>query len=91
MVPKVPAGGCNGADSDFARDIVGAALASGPSKGFEAMARGRYQKPSPRREGNQWVLYYWGDDFEDGKGRRKRKRHVLGPSTMGALYASTRL
>ena len=47
------------------------------------MARRRYQKPSPRREGKQWVLYYWSDEFIDGERRRKKKRHVLGPATMG--------
>ena len=60
----------------------------GPSNGdYESMARRRYQKPSPRREGQQFVLYYWGDEFEDGKGKRKKKRHVLGPATMGAREA----
>jgi integrase len=33
------------------------------------------------------VLYYWADDFENGQRRRKKKRHVLGPSTMGAREA----
>src|SRR5215831_13318350 len=74
--------------ADSLRGTVGEAFFSGPSRGdFESMARGRYQKPSPRREGNQWVLYYWADDFENGQRRRKKKRHVLGPSTMGAREA----
>lgn len=51
------------------------------------MARRKYQKPTPRREGRQWVLYYWDDDFVDGEGRRERKRHVLGPATMGQREA----
>ena len=51
------------------------------------MSRRKYQKPTPRREGRQWVLYYWDDDFVDGEGRRKRKRHVLGPATMGQREA----
>ena len=46
------------------------------------MARKRYQKPSPRIEGKQWVLYYWDDEFSEGERRRKKRRHVLGPSTL---------
>ena len=46
------------------------------------MARRRYQKPAPRREGQQWVLYYWDDEFVQGERRRKKKRHVLGPASM---------
>ena len=46
------------------------------------MARRRYQKPSPRIEGKQWVLYYWGDTFENGERSRKKQRHVLGPSDL---------
>jgi integrase len=65
-------------------DIVPVEASSGgPSKGdFESMARRRYQKPSPRKEGKQWVLYYWADEVIHGKRRRKKKRHVLGPGTM---------
>src|SRR5262249_36233192 len=60
------------------------AYPKGPSNGdYESMARRRYQKPSPRREGQQWVLYYWADEFENGKGKRKKKRHVLGPANLG--------
>lgn len=51
------------------------------------MARRRYQKPSPRKEGQQWVIYFWDDDFIDGERRRKKKRHVLGPATMGEREA----
>jgi hypothetical protein len=47
------------------------------------MARRRYQKPKPRTEGRQWVIYYWDDEFNNGERRRKKKRHVLGPATMG--------
>ena len=60
----------------------------GPSKGdYESMARRRYQKPSPRKEGKLWVMYYWDDDFVDGERRRKKKRHVLGPASLGAREA----
>lgn len=51
------------------------------------MARRRYQKPSPRKEGRQWVLYYWDDEFVHGERRRKKKRHVLGPANMGEREA----
>src|SRR5216684_8471490 len=62
--------------------LVEASL-GGPSKGdYESMARRRYQKPAPRREGQQWVLYYWDDEFVQGERRRKKKRHVLGPASM---------
>jgi integrase len=51
-----------------------------PSKGdFDAMARRRFQSPKPRKEGAFWVLYYWQDEFSDGKRRRKRKRQKLAP------------
>ena len=51
------------------------------------MARRRYQKPAPRTEGRQWVIYYWDDEFVDGERRRKKKRHVLGPASMGEREA----
>jgi len=51
------------------------------------MARRRYQKPKPRTEGRQWVIYYWDDEFSSGERRRKKKRHVLGPATMGEREA----
>ena len=51
------------------------------------MARRRYQKPKPRREGRQWVIYYWDDEFLNGERRRKKKRYVLGPATMGEREA----
>jgi integrase len=51
------------------------------------MARRRYQKPAPRKEGQQWLIYYWDDDFVDGERRRKKKRHVLGPASMGEREA----
>jgi len=51
------------------------------------MARRRYQKPKPRKEGRQWVIYYWDDEFQNGERRRKKKRYVLGPATMGEREA----
>ena len=62
--------------------LVEASL-GGPSKAdYESMARRRYQKPAPRREGQQWVLYFWDDEFVQGERRRKKKRHVLGLASM---------
>jgi integrase len=71
------------------RDILlNEAIPGGPSRGeLESMARRRYQKPAPRIEGRQWVVYYWDDEFVDGKRRRKKRRHVLGPGSMGAREA----
>src|SRR6516164_1210209 len=64
--------------------VLSEASLGGPSKGnFESMARRRYKKPAPRREGRQWVLYHWDDDVVDGERRRKKKRYVLGPGSMG--------
>src|SRR5579862_717072 len=68
--------------------VLGEASFGGPSTGdFESMARRRYQKPKPRTEGRQWVIYYWDDEFNNGERRRKKKRHVLGPATMGEREA----
>jgi hypothetical protein len=67
---------------------LGEASFGGPSRGdFESMARRRYQKPKPRTEGRQWVIYYWDDEFLNGERRRKKKRYVLGPATMGEREA----
>ncbi len=64
--------------------VLSEANPGGPSNGdFESMARRRYQKPKPRKEGQQWVLYYWDDEFVDSERRRKKKRYVLGPASMG--------
>jgi hypothetical protein len=71
------------------RDILlSEAIPGGPSRGeLESMARRRYQKPAPRKEGRQWVIYYWDDEFVDRERRRKKKRYVLGPGSMGAREA----
>src|SRR5215468_9043076 len=61
----------------------GEVIPGGPSRGeLERMARRRCQDPKPRREGKQWVLYYWVDVFENGKPRRKKKREPIGPGSM---------
>jgi hypothetical protein len=54
-----------------------------PSRGdFDAMARRRFQNPKPKIEGHWWVLYYWQDEFTNGKRRRRRKRDKLALATM---------
>jgi integrase len=74
--------------STFTRGTVVEACSGGPSKGnYESMARRRYQKPSPRKEGQQWVLYFWDDEFVNGERIRKKRRHVLGPASMGEREA----
>ena len=68
--------------------VIGEASLGGPSKGnYESMARRRYQKPAPRKEGRQWVIYYWDDEFVQEERRRKKKRYMLGPATMGEREA----
>lgn len=67
--------------TDTARARVRTEALPAPSKGdFDAMARRRFQDPKPRKEGNWWVLYYWTDEFSDGKRRRKKKRQPLAPA-----------
>ena len=46
------------------------------------MARRRCQNPKPEREGNQWVLRYWRDEFINGERIRRRKRECLAPAAM---------
>lgn len=62
--------------------VLNEAILPGPSKGdFDAMARRRFQNPKPKVEGNWWVLYYWQDEFRNGKRRRRKKREKLAPAT----------
>src|SRR6516162_2639344 len=64
-------------------NVVADATSGAPSKGdLESMARRRCQNPKPEREGNQWVLRYWRDEFINGERIRKRKREFLAPATM---------
>lgn len=52
-----------------------------PGKGdYDAMARRRFQAPTPRKEGRWWVLYYWQDEFKDKQRRRCKKRQKLAPA-----------
>jgi integrase len=64
-------------------NVVADATSGAPSRGdLESMARRRCQNPKPEREGHQWVLRYWSDEFVKGERIRKRKREVLAPATM---------
>lgn len=48
----------------------------------DKMARRRYQKPKPFRDGNFWYLRYWQDDLVNGKIVRRRKWTQLGMATL---------
>jgi integrase len=42
----------------------------------------RYQKPSPKKRGNQWTLLVREEEVEDGQRIRKVRRISLGPATL---------
>ena len=48
------------------------------------MARRRYQKPTPKRRGKQWVILVREDQSSNGQNKRKRqvKRVPLGPASL---------
>src|SRR6266849_3020846 len=50
-----------------------------PSKGFEAMARRRFQSPKPFKEGQFWWLRVWDTNLT---GSRKRQRIKLAPADL---------
>ena len=50
--------------------------------GFERMARRRYQKPTPKKRGNQWTILVREDGVEDGQRIRKVSRVSLGPASL---------
>jgi len=59
-----------------------------PLKGdFERMARRRFQKPTPFREGNWWWIRVWRDEFRNGKPERILKRLKLAPANTSAREA----
>jgi len=55
--------------------------------GFEQMARRRYQKPTPKKRGEQWIILVREDLAVDGQRKRKVKRIVLGPATLSRADA----
>jgi integrase len=50
--------------------------------GFDKLARRRYQKPAPRRRGEQWQIFVREDETENGQRTRRVKRITLGPATL---------
>ncbi|MEO5925666.1 MAG: tyrosine-type recombinase/integrase [Bryobacteraceae bacterium] len=50
--------------------------------GYVSMARRRYQKPSPKKRGNQWVILVREDEIENGRRTRTVKRIPLGPASL---------
>src|SRR5258706_2521561 len=50
--------------------------------GFERMARRRYQKPAPKKRGEQWTILVREDVVINGQRTRRVKRIVLGPATL---------
>lgn len=50
--------------------------------GYENMARRRYQKPSPKRRGNQWTILVREDISQDGQRIRRVKRVPLAPASV---------
>jgi integrase len=46
------------------------------------MARRRYQKPTPKKRGNQWTILVREEVTEVGQKRRKVRRIPLGPATL---------
>jgi hypothetical protein len=60
-------------------NILAEANTGGPSKGFEAMARRRFQSPKPFREGQFWWLRVWDTNLA---GSRKRQRIKLAPADL---------
>ena len=71
------------------RAIVMSEANSGyPLKGdFERMARRRFQKPTPFREGNWWWIRVWRDEFRGGRPERTLKRLKVAPVTTSAREA----
>src|ERR1035437_3142701 len=71
------------------RAIVMSEANSGyPLKGdFERMARRRFQKPTPFREGNWWWIRVWRGEFRGGKPERILKRLKVAPVTTSAREA----
>src|SRR5580704_5548077 len=50
--------------------------------GIEKMARRRYQKPTPKRRGEQWSILVREDEMEGGRRNRKVNRVALGPASL---------
>src|SRR5438270_13116601 len=55
--------------------------------GFEKMARRRYQKPTPKKRGNQWTILVREDLVQNDDCIRKVRRVPLGPTTLTRAQA----
>src|SRR5882762_6519386 len=55
--------------------------------GYEHMARRRYQKPAPKRRGNQWTILVREDVLQEGQRTRRLKRVSLAPATVNKREA----
>src|SRR5258707_11140287 len=55
--------------------------------GFERMARRRYQKPVPKKRGQQWSILVREDVAIHGQRKRQLKRVPLGPITLSRAEA----
>jgi len=55
--------------------------------GYERMARRRYQKPTPKRRGDQWTILVREDVSQDGQRVRKVRRIPLAPATVNKREA----
>jgi integrase len=71
------------------RIVSGEANQPAPLRGdFSAMARRRFQNPTPRRRGDWWVIDIRRDDFIAGKLKRVKTTVRLAPATMGEREVS---
>jgi integrase len=83
-LPPEPAQLCFGYWPDYA-NLASEQIRNEPlpqGGGFEQMARRRYQKPVPKRRGEQWTILVREDQVDDGKRTRKVKRIALGPAAL---------
>jgi hypothetical protein len=79
---RVSAGSSSTPDEDCGIVSTEASLGE-PSKGdFEAMARRRFQDPTPKRRGAWWTIQVRRDDFAGGKRKRKKTRVRIAPATV---------
>jgi hypothetical protein len=85
-VPKTLVGASSTSDSpEICATLHGEQIRNEPlplGGGFEKMARRRYQKPAPKKRGEQWTLLVREDYVSNGQRNRKVKRIALGPAKL---------
>ena len=84
--PPVPAPGEATTPPLTCASLAGEPIPNEPSPqggGYEKMARRRYQKPTPKRRGQQWTILVR-EEVADENGRRNRRvgRVALGPASL---------